>query len=461
MSEEISRRARSLVESLPEEARVIGLAAASPADPAAHAAAAGIARAMEGGRTGLLANLAGPGCGLDGHLGVSRTEGLETMFGEGRRLGHVTVRPEGLGMLYLPAGATPVTTSDPGTEGGPRLRPEVGSALRRLAERLREAGATFLLFLPADLLGDPVLEEVLDGVIRLGDAPAGPEPVRTRPPTLGRLAPGAESGEESGEEGAWRRRRREEDFPIARVVGGAAVVAFLFGGWWLLASRAATGGGSGGETHEAAGTAAETATAGRTAMAAETIGSPGGTTGPPDADPARGPSPEAILGEAPELGYSVLVASYSRLEAAARGVEGWTGDGVPYLIAPTRIEGGVYHRVYAGALPTPDAGRRLMGRLVEAGRKEEARGWDVRPTRLAFRLGVFRDRDRADSGLASIREDGIPAYRVAAAVAGDTVHALFAGAYEAEAAAAPLRELLRDAGVDAELVLRRGSPLTP
>lgn len=277
------------------------------------------------------------------------------------------------------------------------------------------------------------------------------------------------AGSRDAPEGSgWRRHRRRSRPPWGKMSVAGLVLLTLAGGWWWFA-RGATDGvarstaadtGAAAAADSAAPAAATGDDAAGPAVATDTdsTGSTADDTAPPAADAAgREEPPPEVPASAPELGYSVLVASYAEREGARERAAAWAGDGL-YVVAPTAVDGETYWRLYRGAVAGREAGQALNRRLVEAGRKTEASPWDVRPAGLAFRIATYRTRGEAAARSEELAGVGVAAYTVPAAVDGDTVWQVYAGAYEDEAAAAPLRRRLEDEGVDAELVTRRGEP---
>lgn len=231
-------------------------------------------------------------------------------------------------------------------------------------------------------------------------------------------ADGGDAAPDGGRpDSGWRRHRRRSRPPWGRMTVAGLFLVAVFGGWWWFARGAGS----------------RPATAGV---------------------PSTGAAP-AVPSSAPQLRWSVLVASFAGASGAREQAEAWAGDGL-YVVAPTAVDGTTYWRLYRGAVSERSAAEAINRGLVERGRKSSASRWDVRPTRLAFRIGVHRDRSAASARAETLRADGVPAYLVPAAAGTDTVWQVYAGAYEARAEAAPLRERLREAGVDAELVTRRG-----
>ncbi|MGH7541216.1 MAG: SPOR domain-containing protein, partial [Gemmatimonadota bacterium] len=180
-------------------------------------------------------------------------------------------------------------------------------------------------------------------------------------------------------------------------------------------------------------------------------------------------SPElasAAVEAAPELPYSVLIASYAARADANERLARLSGEaGGIFFVAPTPVRGAVYHRVFAGAFPSRTRASEHMQALVERGWKDEASAWHLRPARLAFRLGVFPSRAEAEGRAPRAARDGISTYILsvplpAAANGGtrpDSLFVVYAGAYESESAANPMAALLAEAGQEAELEARRGT----
>lgn len=270
-------------------------------------------------------------------------------------------------------------------------------------------------------------------------APSGlvpPAPEATEPGASGQQ-PAGQDAERPGtmaagrRRGAWSRHRERARVPVVRVALGALVIALLVGGWWVFAREAASPTSSGGEA------------AGEPVLE--------------EPSPAEARSLLAAVDAAPELPYSVLIASYAAAEDARDRLASLrrSGEGL-YFVAPTPVRGAIYHRVFAGARAEPETGRTLMDELVEAGRKESASGWDVRPAGLAYRLGVYRTEEAATEASRRLEEAGVPVYVLPAGSEGNRAWQVYAGAYESDAAARPMAAVLERAGRRAELVMRRG-----
>lgn len=309
---------------------------------------------------------------------------------------------------------------------------------------------------------------------KVAAAEGGPAGVSSRSDPSGGEEPRASGSngtgtEERQAEGRWRKHRRSGKAPWGRIALGVLAILLLAGGWWVFARTAANGAAGGG----ASGDVASTAAAGDLGADVDGAGgeaepAPGGeaaivdtAAGEASPDDRSRPSPESVASSAPELTHSVLVASYASLEQARGVAEAWSReDGVLYFVAPTRVDGDVFHRLFAGAHSSSDDAERAMERLVEMGRKDSARAWDVRPAGLAHRLRTTRDESEATELRDRLVGDGVPAYVLLAAADGDTVYQVYAGAYE-RAEQSALAGALRAAGRDADLVTRRGAPHSP
>lgn len=471
-------RARRAVESWPDDAVVVGLIARPGEGDRVCADAVRLAEASAADRTTLLANLAGADPDLDGHLGVAAEEGLLAAGRSRRSLGDLVRRPGGGRVPYLPAG--PAGADEQGRALAVRLVP----LLEKVADGVRQRQGRLLLVLRAGTEWTPALSDLLDGVVLLGTASV-PARGDEAPPVLGRFSrrtDGSAAGPSprkaragdperrpgsspAGSGSAWRRHRRSGGLPWARIVLGVAAIAVLAGGWWWLARRAAPAKGEPGGADRPVAT--DTAAA-SVARAGDDDGAPAGddsvrpAAGGAAADtaegtPPAGRDPRAVMEASPELGYSVLIASYARRSQARRRLERWRDpDGPVYYTTPMRVRGGVYWRVLAGAVEDRASGEALMERLVEQGRKDRARTWDVRPVRLAFLSSSAESRDAARQRVDALEDRGVPAYALPAASEGDTVWAVYSGGFESARDAAELRALLEEAGVEAELVTRRG-----
>ena len=352
------------------------------------------------GRT-LLVGWGEAGMALDARLGAGGDEGLTDVLAGRARLTDVARRTPDHRFLYVPTGRSE--------------EPLPPSRLRQLFQRVRMAGGTLLLPLAEDRSELPA--EWFDAELPL-HSPSEP----------------------ALEPGRWRRHRVVQGVPIGRLTLASVIIAGLVGGWWVVA-RVAT-------EREASDGIGAYATA-----IAEGDGAAGGDAGTVGSDGAL-PS-DAV---APALGFSVLIASYTSLEDARRRAGRLAVPGLLLFVSPTPIDGTIYYRLFAGALPTRQAARELMHALVERGVKESASDWDLRPASLSFRVAVHEDTASARAAQSELALRGVPTYVLPLAAAGDMTYQIYAGAYERPEAAVAMRSLLQQAGRDVELVPRRGGP---
>lgn len=419
-----------------------------------------------------LVNLTGPGSELDRLLGVADRGGLEAVRRGERKLGQATLRPPSDRFLYLPSGGGAPRAEGSEAEVRPAEDPEVATTVHRLKEKIREAGGLLALLLrPEDLAAlDPDLVDLEVGVARAMAMPGwGPPAARERSELEAAAGGdvredrrreereiGGESGDGEGtgeedEPSGWRRHRRGRDLPVGRVLAAVLFLGALVGAWWLFARGAADAGS--GES-----VAADTGGVDRVEPARPSGAdvAPGSSS---DTAPAAADGEPSLPDGTPELGYSVLVASYTSPGTAAERAAAWGGEGL-YLVAPTPVGGRTYWRVFAGAVTERGAAETLGRRLVERGVKDTAAAWDVRPAGLAFRVGVFGTREAAATRMEELRGRGLPGYLIPAGEGARRVWLLYAGAYETREASAELGRRLREVGIEAELVQRRGEPTT-
>jgi hypothetical protein len=496
MADRWKRDPRSVADAVPLDAYIVALVQAESEGEEGAAAAAAVATAIARQRehTLLVSGIHNESF-LDELLGGSDGEGLPGALCGRARLTDVAVQLADRPFVYLPAGRDPSELSALLVE----------DSFISFAERVRQRGGTLLLLLPEGRLSEPVIRELLDGYVALGEtvasdayeltmfgrlrlagaagpgaaavdqvvaenvsdsadvapaagdadlAPQLPEPAgsfalvekESDPPA------GMEPGSDASDAGvdptsaSWRRHRTPGGFPTRRVAAGAAAVAVLAVGWWWLAG--AVGSPAGGE--------------GDSTMSSPASSSPAGEVAVEHATPIIPPADAAAAAEeAPELPYSVLVASYAaRSDAEDRLAQLRQSEGGPYFVVPTVVRGALYHRVFAGARPDVESARAMMTELVESGRKDDASAWHLRPARLAYLLGVFGRPSEADARLEEAVGAGLPAYVLAAPVdeglGVDSVFQVYVGAYESPVAARAMISLLESAGEDPALVTRRG-----
>ena len=158
-----------------------------------------------------------------------------------------------------------------------------------------------------------------------------------------------------------------------------------------------------------------------------------------------------------ELPYSLLVASYSSADEARRHADALDGQyGAVAFVSPTRLDGKTYHRVFVGALADREAALGLMDELLASGRKEMRNEWDVRPVKLAYRIGSYSTLADAREAEARVESEGVDCYIVKAEGETATVYQLLSGAFEEADAALPLPAGVIDEA-EPTLVVRRGT----
>ena len=177
---------------------------------------------------------------------------------------------------------------------------------------------------------------------------------------------------------------------------------------------------------------------------------------------AAEPEPEPVPVETP-IGYSVAVEAHQDLDVAQERAAALAEDApeIRFYIAPVPISGSVWHRVLAGPVGSQEAGTALMRRLVDEGLKTDYDSWAVRPTTFAFHLGEFDSRDEAERVVAALAQRDLPAYIVELRYEpGEPRYRIYAGAFETEATAEVMAEMLAEVGIEAPLILRVGEPIT-
>jgi len=461
------RDARFFAWDVPGDAHVVALVHeagdAERSATVADAIATSVARRRE--HTLLFSAEPGPSP-LDELLEAANSEGLPAAL-EGRvRLTDVAVQRVDRPFVYLPGGSNAAAMRA-------LLQDHV---LVSFIDRVRERGGTLFIVLSDETILIDRLRELIDGYVALGEVSlpevegfvefgrvrfedaeggaeahlgngsrsgplASPEPVAELTPLPGHL-PRPEVDDH------WRRHLEKPGIPLARVALGVGGILGIFAIWWGLAGGWSAGANAGAEP-----------SGGRIEPASFEAGSTA-----PAPDPPFDPNAAlAAFGEAPELAYSVQIASFAaRADAQDRLAELRASGAGFFFISPTPVGGGVYHRVFAGALEGRHEADSLMQALVAAGKKTEAVRWDVRPTRLAFDLGVYPSEDEANDRVRELAALDISAYALWARSDGEEAWRVYGGAFTADREAAPMAEQLLAVGEPAELMPRRGYlPLQP
>jgi len=410
-----ARDARFFAWDVPGDAHIVALVHevgdAERSATVADAIATSVARRRE--HTLLLSAEPGPSP-LDELLEATSSEGLPAALHRRARLTEVAVQRGDRPFVYLPGGSDAVAMRA-------LLEDEV---LSTFVERVRERGGTLFIVLSGETLLVDGLRALIDGYVALGDVSLPnvvglPEfgRVRFESPDGGDEVPAsdgdgsfelvedASTGSPPESEESWKRRRATPTVPFSRIAVGVGGLLGVLAIWWFVLGGWPGGRGVAGERSGTVETASPAA-----------VSRP---TSPPtfDKDIAL-----AAFAEAPELAYSVQVASFpARTDAEARIAKLRESRAGFYFIAPTPVRGRVYRRIFAGALERREEADSLMQVLVTAGEKAETVRWDVRPTRLAFDLGVYPSREKADDRVEELAVLEIPAYTLWASSRGEEV----------------------------------------
>ena len=444
---------------LPEGTSVVALVRERGGGAWAAGVAVGLADIVgrRRGRT-FLANTIPGNSELDGLMEAAELPGLTRALSGEMTVSAIARSAPRQSFAYLPAG-TPALPLD-------RLR-EI-PAFRNLLRRVADRGGTMLLYvaeesLDADGGPDPDHDLPVDGCIAIGNVEdlaltvGAPLLARVERPSTDRAEPASTGIEEADsarsaetldpDERTERESvKRKSSVPAWAPWLGVAVGLLL--AWVVWGSFDDQGAGN-----VAGGTPS--------VVDAEAALEADGQTPPPDGesdasvvDPTE--DPVAIDFSAPELPYSVLVASFALLEDANRQLRDLDTEERLFVVAPTPIRDRTYFRILAGAREDRLGAEELMRELVESGVKEQVRAWDVRPVRFSYELGTYDERRSADRRVEELQEVGIPAYRLDGAKDPGSSFRVYAGAFESEQAAEVLGRAIEDAGETARLVTRRG-----
>lgn len=436
--------------------RPILLLVAPDTGDAVARAAIGLAEAR--GRAGhptILADASAREPRLHKILDVENLEGLADVFLFGASLERVQVRPETRAFDFIPIGAF---VPDPSAV-------LESSRWDRISRSLRDEGVRLLVFIPADSPGLGILSKRVGEAVLLGDARSVERSHSKLAPSCRVVAvvePGSAMAPErlSAEAGAaadpeattifdepkltepvifrTERKSRRVPSPILLLLVAAALAAAAWLGYERYLPAA---------------------------------------TPDPGARPAREAPPPAPRGDAVEtpIPVSVAVEAHQDLESAMERVEALSDaePDIQFFLAPVAVRGVLYYRLLAGPVADRQAGERLMARLVEAEYKTAVDPWAIRPTHQAFHLGEFDSEEEARQRVRELAamtveeedEEGdlvdrpvpIPAYIVPIAHdPGPPRYRVYGGAYESEAEAAVMEDMLMKVGLEPRLVSRTG-----
>lgn len=435
------------------------LLVAGDAGDAAARAAIGLAEARAAaGETVVLADASLRQGRIQQLLDVGNLEGLADVFLFGASLDRVRTRPDTRTFDFVPTGPY---VPDPSAV-------LESSRWDSIARSLREAGERLFVFIPADSPGLGILSRRVGEALLIGDARsieravtkldpacevlAVVEPVSPMAPA--RLAAQAGTATEPAAATIFDdpdlsepvvlrsdEKRRSLLFPLLLVL---LLIAILAAGWFAYREYLAP--------------------------------SPAGDT----AQPVQEASPRPARGDPVEtpLPVSVAVEAHQDLETGQERLEALrqAEPGIEFYLAPVVVNGSFYYRLLAGPVTDSVAGERLMARLVERGHKTAEDPWAILRTVYAFHLGEFdtegdaqaRVRELAESTVEEEDEAGNPVERRAPITAyvvpirydpGDPRYRVYGGAYENEAEAEVMREMLSKVGEEARLISRTGTPI--
>ena len=448
---------------LPENTSVVALVRECGGGAWAAGVAVGLADIVgrRRGRT-FLANTIPGSAELDGLMEAADLPGLTTALSGEMTVSAIARSAPRQSFAYLPAGTPALPLG--------RLR-EI-PAFRGLLRRVAEHGGTLLLYVAEEALDedggpDPDHDLPVDGCIAIGDVEdlaltvGAPLLARVERPSTERGASTPSAAEEPDpsvsaetldppdgvdEKTSDRKGRAPAWAPWLGVAAGL-MLAWLV--WGSFDNR-----GAGGDQAGSAGGAPAVVTAdvGRETDVQSSARDGELETGAGES----GEVPAESEFSAPDLPYSVLVASFALPEDANRQLRELDTDALLFFVAPTPIRGRTYYRILAGAREDRLGAEALMRDLVDAGAKEQLRAWDVRPVRFSYELGTYSESRAADRRVDQLQEAGVPAYRLEGGTEQEPSYRIYAGAYESEQAAEVLGRALEDAGEPARLVTRRG-----
>lgn len=188
------------------------------------------------------------------------------------------------------------------------------------------------------------------------------------------------------------------------------------------------------------------------------------TEAPAPAPRAERPTgPVEPAGEA--LPYSIQVANYQRREEAVQEASDVARrfPEAQFFVVPENVQGMTWWRVMAGMGEDTTALLDLRDRLIAAEVvDEEAFGGRfniIQHRPFAYQVGEYADAGAARARADSLSTRSIPAYVAPVPFSDGTERwRVYAGAYRDSANAAPMRDLLRGATLEPELVERTGRP---
>ena len=355
---------------LPEGTSVVALVRERGGGSWAAGVAVGLADIVgrRRGRT-FLANTIPGATELDGLMEAAELPGLTRALSGEMTVSEIARSAPRQSFAYLPAGKPALPLG--------RLR-EI-PAFRNLLRRVADRGGTLLLYVAEESLDedggpDPDHDLPVEGCIAIGDVEdvaltvGAPLLARVERPSADRTSSeGAEQGpapstgtldplDQMDEESADRKGSVPAWAPWLGVAAGLVLAWFVwgsFGNQGAGADQAESTGGIPAVVEADAGLDADLRSSTRNEPETDAAGS--------------GDISAAVEFSAPELPYSVLVASFALQEDANRQLRDLDTDEILFIIAPTPIRGRTYFRILAGAREDRLGAEALMRELVEAG----------------------------------------------------------------------------------------------
>ncbi|HYJ80023.1 MAG TPA: hypothetical protein VEW03_10500 [Longimicrobiaceae bacterium] len=447
-----------------------------------------------GGRRTVLADLSLDDPVLHDRIGVSNLDGVVDVFLYGASLARSARPVPGRGFYLITAGT---------------YTPEPGAILRhprweKLVAGFRDAGASLLLFAPADAPEVGALRPWAGDAILLGDRGEGrfdaalgqgfsPRAWLTPPVRGGEAAPRAGAATPSADERfpqpepsvkPWMAPPREPPPPPAELPGAQAAVGAPAAALPVPDPTWDQPPGPPPQVHIPFGRHRRTIPKQRKVsplglvllvillIALAVILAlqffPGVLRGAQGGDPAR-PAAAAAGARAGEAGtlrpYAVWVSAYPTYEAASRAARQVEErfPNTPVFVFPEETQGVLWQKVTAGMAEDTAEAAGLRTQLVESGLVDpQSVGGPaalIQPRPLAFDLGDFDTRGAAAARARELSTRSIYAYPVAVPLSdGRESWKLYAGAFADSASAGALRSALDAAQVPARLVQRAGRP---
>ena len=390
--------------------------------------------------------------------GAENLEGMVDVFLYGASISRSARPVKGRGFYLIPAGT--YTTEDDAIYGHARWP--------KLVAGFRDADASLLIFAPADapalralapwvsqvvLLGTPRDTSVLSPFLATGAAIRGlvePPALPSVPPTHAATAPAPAAGFEPPADAGLHLPP-----PPVRTIHGAP--RFLNIAFWVIVPLVILA------------AAVYVLASVRPDLLPSWARAAAPTASAPAVTPPRVIAPlPAPHSQGEPLTYSVGVINFRAFDGAQRKLTTLDGrrDGVLYFISPEEIQGILYYKVLAGALPDSAAARALKDQLVKAKviSPEDAAddGALIQPTPYSFALGERATEAAADAATDSFAIRGIPTYGLTIPYSdGSRRWQVYAGAYGDSTTAEGMRKLLASANIAPDLVPRIGLRSTP